>query len=390
MKVFRSRRRILAALSLGVGVLFLGASGALLGACGPFIDILDAGFCPFVLEIFYMGITTGTTATTYSPQDSVTRLQMAAFLSRSTDRMLQRHSRRAIYNRFWTPQNDAVLGLTTVGVSPSQVKLDSTNLWVANNGSGTVSRVRASDGRLLETWTGAGSAFGIVTAMGKVLVTGQSSPGNLYMIDPLTPAGAVTLVSNVLGGFPNGITFDGARVWTANGTGSVSIATPAATIPWTVTTVVAGAGSLAGALYDGANVWVTDNFAGRLLKLDSAGAVLQTVTVGNNPLHAIFDGANIWVPNNLSGTLTVVRASNGTVLGTLTGNGLGFPITAAFDGERILVTNGSANSVSLWKAANLTPLGTFPTGPGTNPFGAASDGLNFWIALFGADALARF
>ena len=64
MRSFRSGRRILAVLSAGVVALFLGASGVLLGACGPFIDILDAGFCPFVLEIFWLGITTGTTATT--------------------------------------------------------------------------------------------------------------------------------------------------------------------------------------------------------------------------------------------------------------------------------------------------------------------------------------
>ncbi len=390
MKLFRSGRRILAALSLGVGVLFLGASGALLGACGPFIDILDAGFCPFVVEIFYMGITTGTTATTYSPQDSVTRLQMAAFLSRSTDRMLQRHSRRAVYNRFWMPQNDSVLGLTTVGASPSQVKLDSTNLWVSNSGSGTVSRVRASDGRLLETWTGASGALGVLTAMGRVLVTGQSSPGRLYMIDPLTSAGPVTLVSSTLGADPDGITFDGARVWTANGSGSVSIATPAATIPWTVTTVTTGASSLSGALYDGANVWVTDNTVGTLLKLDGVGAILQTVTVGVKPLYAAFDGANIWVPNNTSGTVTVVRASNGTVLQTLTGNGLGSPTAAAFDGERVLITNGVGDSVSLWKAANLTALGSVSTGSGTHPLGACSDGLNFWIALSAAGELARF
>jgi hypothetical protein len=390
MKQLRSGRRILAALSLGVGVVFLGASGALLGACGPFIDILDAGFCPFVLEIFSMGITTGTTATTYSPQDSVTRLQMAAFLSRSTDRMLQRHSRRAVFNRFWMPQNDSVLGLTTVGASPNQVKLDTANLWVANNGSGTVSRVRASDGRLLETWTGAAGASGVLTAMGRVFVTGQSNPGTLYMIDPLTPAGPVTLLSNTLGANPDGITFDGARVWTANGSGSVSIATPAATIPWTVTTVATGASSLSGALYDGANVWVADNAAGTLLKLDGVGAVLQTVTVGAQPLYAVFDGANIWVPNKASGTVTVVRASNGTVLQTLTGNGLVAPTAAAFDSERILITNGVGDSVSLWKAANLTALGSVSTGAGTHPLGACSDGLNFWIALSGTGALARF
>jgi DNA-binding beta-propeller fold protein YncE len=144
-----------------------------------------------------------------------------------------------------------------------------------------------------------------------------------------------------------------------------------------------------GALYDGANVWVTDSGVGTLLKLDPAGAVLQTVTVGGNPNIPAFDGTKIWVPNTNSQSVSVVRASSGAVLQTLTGNGLSFPSAAAFDGERVLIANGG-DSVSLWKAADMTPLGFFATGSATSPAGACSDGINFWITLNGANKLARF
>ena len=63
-----------------IAALLGGAGSALLGVCGPFTDVSDAAFCPFVLEIFTLGITTGTSPTTYDPTSSVTRLQMAAFL----------------------------------------------------------------------------------------------------------------------------------------------------------------------------------------------------------------------------------------------------------------------------------------------------------------------
>ena len=36
-------------------------------------------------------------------------------------------------------------------------------------------------------------------------------------------------------------------------------------------------------------------------------------------------------------SVSVVRASNGAVLATLTGNGLSNPMVAAFDGQRVLV-----------------------------------------------------
>jgi hypothetical protein len=389
MALMRPVRRALILVPLAAALL-LGASSALIGVCGPFTDVSDAGFCPFVLEIFTLGITTGTTPTTYDPSSSVNRLQMAAFLSRTVDSVLKRGSRRAALDQLWATQNSTVLGLTTVGTGPQLVKSDGADIWVANTSGASVSRVRSSDGKLLETWTGASSAFGVLVAMGRILVTGQTSPGNLYRIDPGQAVGGVTTVASNLGDFPVGITFDGARVWTANFVGgSVSIVTPGATIPWTVTTVTTGFSSPRGALYDGGNVWVTDLGSGTLLKLDSAGAILQTVFVGTNPVFPVFDGTNIWVPNNGS-AVSVVRASSGVVLQTLTGNGLSNPQVAAFDGERVLVTNNSGNSVSLWKAADLTALGTFATESSSGPVGACSDGINFWIALNGPGKLARF
>jgi hypothetical protein len=262
------------------------------------------------------------------------------------------------------------------------------DVWAAGNGDATVSRVRGSDGKLLETWTGATSGIGVLVAMGRVLVSGQTFPGRIYRIDPSQPAGAVTTVASDLGNSPAGIAFDGSRVWTANGGGSVSIVTPGAAIPWTVTTVTTGA--LAGILYDGANIWVTNPALGTLLKLDSSGAVLQTVTVGGTPLYPAFDGANIWVPSQGSNTLSVVRASSGVVVQTLNGNGMNAPAAAAFDGQRVLVTNFGIGGVSLWKAADLTQIGQFAVGAATNPYGACSDGVNFWIALSNSGQIARF
>lgn len=76
-----------------------------------------------------------------------------------------------------------------------------------------------------------------------------------------------------------------------------------------------------------------------------------------------------------------IKVATGTVVATLTGNGLNSPYAASFDGQRILITNEQGSSVSLWKATDLTPMGSFLTGLGDEPMGACSDGLNFWIAL---------
>jgi hypothetical protein len=388
MKRIRSRRVVFLT-ALTVVALLGGAASAVLGICGPFTDVSDASFCPFVLEIFYLNITTGTTPTTYGPTDNVTRLQMAAFLSRTVDRTLQRGGRRASLEQFWTPQNDVVLKLTTIGNNSHFVKSDGADLWVPETVGGDVSRIRGSDGKLLQTWTGAIGGYGVLVAVGDVFVTGDLNPGLLYRIDPSQAAGAVTTVATNLGPLPFAAAFDGSRIWTTNN-GSVSIVTPGTSVPWTVTTVTTGFSRLFGAVYDGTNVWVTDNTAGTLLKLNPSGSILQTVTVGPVPSFASFDGTNIWVPNFAGGSISVVRASSGVVLATLTGNGMVAPSAAAFDGQRVLVTNNNQGVVSLWKAADLTPLGSVSTGVGTQPFGACSDGINFWIVLNGTDRLARF
>ena len=368
-----------------------GWGAALLATCGPFTDVSDAAFCPFVLEVFTLGITTGTTATTYDPSSSVTRLQMAAFLSRTVDGTLKRGSRRAALNQFWTPPGATGLGLTTLpGGAAGFLCSDGADVWAGSGNN--VCRVRASDGKLLDTWSAIPSPQALVAAAGRIYIAAVGdTPGRVWRIDPTQPGTAAQLVASNLGTVPIGIAFDGLRLWVADSlSGDVSIVTVGPSIPYPVTIVSTGFASPWGVLYDGANVWVTDMSAGTLLKLDGSGAILQTVTVGTQPYFPIFDGTNIWVPDSGSASIHVVRRSTGAILATLTGNGLNSPFIAAFDGERVLVTNFNGNTVSVYKAADLTTIGNFSTGSATKPFGACSDGSNFFIGLFGTSQVAKF
>jgi hypothetical protein len=361
----------------------------------PLTDVMGhSAFC-FIAKVFTLGISVGYGDGTYRPNNNVTRGEMAIFLGRTYEAAVKRGSRRAALNQFWTTKpkytitaGSGELGTTALGDDPIQVASDGADLWVTHSLTGTVSRVRASDGKLLGTWTGAAGADAVLVAMGRVFVTGISDPGRLYMIDPSQPPGPVTTVANTLGGFANAIAFDGSRIWTANSTGNnVSIITPGT--PFTVANV-GGFNGARGIIYDGTNIWVANTGGDALLKLNANGSIIQTVPVGNGPWLPVYDGTNIWMPNGGSDSVTVVRAADGLVLTTLNGNGLNTPRTAAFDGQRILVTNYNGNSVSLWRASDFAPLGTFSTGTGSDPFGACSDGVHFWITLVIAEKLARF
>jgi hypothetical protein len=360
--------------------------------CGPFADVSPA-FCPYILELYYLGITAGTSATTFSPDDPLTRGQGAVFVAKGLNQALARSSRRAALGQWWTTTTFASgLGLTNLGDQPFLNVSDGVDVWVGNQSS--ISRVRASDGRLLETWTGAVNAFGIVSAMGRIFVARQTATGDLSMIDPATPPGDVVSVATDLGPLVAGLAFDGSRFWVAHIGGSISIVTPAPTTPWPVTHVTTGFLSPEGILFDGSHIWVTDSSnqepaPGRLLQLDSDGNIVLAITVGDGPRFPAFDGANIWVPNAFSTSVSVVQASTGSVVATLTGNGLVAPWAAAFDGTRILVTDISPTpGIAIWRAADLAPMGFVPTP--SFAFGVCSDGINSWISLTGTWQLARF
>jgi YVTN family beta-propeller protein len=350
----------------------------------PYTDVAGVTdpFCPGIMEAYVTAVSKGTTPTTFSPNTTVTRVQMTTFLQRSVDQGLARTSRRAALNQWWAPENTASMQTITVGGEPLLCAADGENIWVSNFSGNAVVQVQASTGKLLGTWTGATDSLGVLAAVGKVFVAGQTLPGDLYVIDPTKPPGALTSVAT-LGNDPDGIAFDGTNLWTTNfgPTGSVSIINPQS---YSVNTVITGFNAPFGILYDGAHIWVADYNAGKLLKLNPSGNILQSVIVGTAPGYPVFDGTNIWVPNIGSNSITVVQASTGDVVATITSdanNQLNVPFAASFDGERVLVTNNGGNSVTVFKAADLSFIANVPTGTSTGPYGACSDGINFWVPL---------
>jgi hypothetical protein len=377
------------------------ASGFVQDQCGPFTDVSPA-ICPYVFEMYVLGITAGTSPTTYSPDAAVTRGQAAVFVSKGVNQAIARSSRRAALGQSWSGSYfnwTEGLGTTTLPESNlGPVVCDGSDVWVG--GLTGVYRVRASDGKLLDTWTGtAGSLF---AAMGRIFLTGSSSvpgAGALFMIDPSGPAGTAMEVASLPAG-PRSLAFDGRNLWTASQeSGSVSIISPGFTTPWPVTTVTAGLQYPTDVVFDGQSIWVTDLGACALLRLDISGAVTQTVPVGSPQCtvgRPVFDGSNLLVP--AGDALKVVHGNDGTLAATIpisTGAAL-----VAFDGERILVESdaGGQNAprgLTLLRAADFATLRTehFDGIGGPSVNGMAADGVNFWLTFDrgnGTEVLARY
>jgi len=240
----------------------------------------------------------------------------------------------------WYPAN--LVGTSyPVGSLPVGIAFDGTNLWVANEGADTVTKLRSSDGSLVGTY----------------------------------PVGAK----------PVAIAYDGASVWVAN-SGSDNVTRLRASDGSLVGTYPAGAAPTAVA-FDGANIWLADGGDGKnssvVTELRATdGSLIGTTPVGVGPAGIAFDGANLWVANNGSNDLTELRASDGTVIGTYADVPGGFPKAVAFDGSSIWLANQGSNSVTAFRASDGALLADHPLGTAccAGPWALAFDGANLWVA----------
>ena len=187
----------------------------------------------------------------------------------------------------------------SVGSTPLGVAFDGADIWVTSEGSGTVTKLRASDGANLGTFSVGGMAFGVA--------------------------------------------FDGADIWVANETGN-SVTELRASDGASLGTFSVGA-TPGGVAFDGADIWVTNQGGNTVTELRASdGVSLGTFSVGSSPRGVAFDGADIWVTNQDSNTVTELRASDGAILGTFSAGSN--PFGVAFDGANLWVTDNGSGSVT--------------------------------------------
>ena len=370
------------------------------GTCGgttitlPFTDVMGNPFFCQIAEAYLTGLTNGTSATTFSPSQDVTRDQMAAFMTRTMDRSLQRGSRRAALQQFSTPEVMGALQSVGVGIA-NDITSDGRYLWVTLGGR--VAQVEAADGIVLRYWTGPIDARKIIVAAGRIFFTEPvyQAPGRIYVIDPSRPESPVaTVFENNTGDSPFGIAFDGTYLWTAN-RGEISSPGSITRVridSATETTFTSGFTVPFDIFWDGTSLWVTDISERKLKRIDrTTGSVIEDIDVGISPRSILFDGINLWVVNQGSNSISIVRPGTPSrVIQTLTGNGMDEPTDLAFDGERVIVTSQNGDRVSLFRASDLFPLGSLSTGPGSRPDNVCSDGLNFWITRHQGSDIVRF
>jgi len=266
-----------------------------------------------------------------------------------------------------------------VGISPYAIAIDgSGNVWVANEGNGTVG----------------------------------TSPGD--NVTELTASSNYTTSNTyVTGSGPDAIAIDGSgNVWVANeGLGTVGTASGDSNVTELTAssnytksnTYVAGSNPVAIAIDGSGNVWVANEVLGtassnsNVTELSSTGKLINTYTAGSDPDAIAIDGSgNVWVVNDGNGTVgtasgdsnvtELTASSNYTKSYTYTAGS--YPQAIAIDGlGNIWVANaGNGTPGTALGDSNVTELS--PTGSiigtyvaGIGPDAIAIDGSgNVWVA----------
>jgi YVTN family beta-propeller protein len=262
-----------------------------------------------------------------------------------------------------------VTATVPVGARPSAIAFGSGSLWVANLDDQTISRVDPSTGQTLRTIPVSNPPTGIAAAGDDVWVVDSNPTQNFVSLDRID-AGFDAIdhtvrIGNVVPDSPGAVAALGAAVWVApssgeltrvdRGTGRVvqevdpnsgpsAVAIGRSTVWVTdneannVTRVdstglvssIAVGHSPSGIAVGEGGVWVADTFDDAVVRIDpSTSAVTTTIPVGDAPTGVTTGGGSVWVTNSGDGTVTRIDPATNRVIATITVGGSPQQITIA-------------------------------------------------------------
>jgi hypothetical protein len=293
-----------------------------------------------------------------------------------------------IYTATFTPTSYTVASTNTITVSPKvtmtnysvpgnpeSIAFDGTNMWTANYGGGSVSKITASG--TVTTYGGlGGSPSGVAFDGTNIWVSNYG--GN--SVSKITSVGATSTFA--VSGGPNDIAYDGAgHMWTVNyGGNSMSEISSTGTVMHTYSI---GANPY-GIAFDGTNMWATNMTDSTVSKVTPTGTT-TTYSVGWNPARIAFDGTNMWTANDIGSSVTKITPTGTTTEYSVSG----YPYGIAFDSNGYMWTaNYGGNSVSKISSTG-TVLSYDGTGYLSNPHSIAFDGANMWVANYGGNSVTK-
>ena len=216
------------------------------------------------------------------------------------------------------PHSNTVVASRPIGVGPGAITFGFGSLWVANMDDQTVSRVDPATLQTTENRAVGGVPTGIAASANAIWVV-KSDPGasavSVNRLDPdFDAVGPAVRIGNVVPGGPGAVAAHGNAVWVAPSSGLLTPLDPA-TGQIAHRGVDPNAGPTAIAVDNGA-VWLTDNEANNVTRIDSTG--LQTpIAVGNGPSGIAVGEGGVWVADSLDNAVVRIDPNTRSVKTTI-------------------------------------------------------------------------
>lgn len=235
----------------------------------------------------------------------------------------------------------------TAGASPSALAFDGTFIYVANQNSDDVTRIRASTAIAEGSPISVGDGPRALAFDGTFIYVANVNSNNVTRIRAST--GIVDGSPIPVGTFPNALAFDGTFVYVANAGDEGSVTRIQASTGMVERNI--GVLEPRALAFDGTFIYAAEYQNGRLYRINASTGGLAgpgSILVGAAPVALVFDGTFIYIAHEFSDNLTRIRASTGMVEGSPIPVG-DRPVALAFDGTFIYVATANDDKVTRFR-----------------------------------------
>ena len=271
-----------------------------------------------------------------------------------------------------------------VGDNPTALDFGAGAVWVANYGSGTVTRIDPSTNKASVPIEVGDSPEDVSVGEGGVWVS--NAFGALTRIEPRSNEVADEPIQ--LGADPYALAAGGGSVWVASGLqGTVTRVDPEFNrvvgrpirVGSTPTAVAVGGGS----------VWVGNSDSATVTRIDarSGDVVGDPVAVGRAPMGLAVGGGAVWVANSESNSVTRIDPRSGDVIGEPIAVGRA-PVAIAVAEGAVWVANSEGNSVTRIDPRSGEVVGA-PIAAGPGPTAVTAGGGAVWVTNSASNRVTR-
>ena len=191
------------------------------------------------------------------------------------------------------PRTRRVAARIFVGLAPFDVLFAAGSAWSSDSGSGWVSRIDPRRNRVVQRIRTGGAPAGFAYAAGSVWV-GSARGTEVFRIDPAT--GSFVGIDTGIQG-PSWLASSDEFVWAAARDGSVTRISTASNAVAGVTRLEGGANPVDGTVGPDGLVWVPVLNRGRIVRIDTAGAVVDEFPTVKAPFVLTLAFGDIWAPD---------------------------------------------------------------------------------------------